>query len=222
MIEELDYVNFNMNLLLFLWIVHGYKLEGCKIMQIITRITSMIWLATLAGKNDDTSEALFKLNNVKYIIADEFVKSNSVVRTLTFFNFPLMHADDEADNEEKNGIDHRHVGQFYSFGFHFSLLCFNVISFSRKPSNFKITRQGSIERKLKQKSDKNLKWQRTDNRLQKLAAYAKLRLKWRPHGLVTSLVMCGEKQLANFSFPLLQNVYAKSQIPLRTVTCSYC
>lgn len=94
MIEELDYVNFNMNLLLSLWIVHGYKLEGCKIMQIITRITSMIWLATLAGKNDDTSEALFKLNNVKYIIADEFVKSNSVVRTLTFFNFPLMHADD--------------------------------------------------------------------------------------------------------------------------------
>ena len=42
MIEELDYVNFNMNLLLFLWIVQGYKLEGCKIMQIVTRITSMI------------------------------------------------------------------------------------------------------------------------------------------------------------------------------------
>ena len=100
MIEELDYVNFNMNLLLFLWIVHGYKLEGCKIMQIITRITSMIWLATLAGKNDDTSEALFKLNNVKYIIADEFVKSNSVVRTLTFFNFPLMHADDVSKQEK--------------------------------------------------------------------------------------------------------------------------
>lgn len=78
----------------------------------------------------------------------------------------------------------------------------------------KVSFKGNIEKnEIKISKDKRL-----NNRLQKITAYAKLRLKWRPQSFLMSLVMSLKKHPAKL--PLASKRVAKSEIPFKTLNRS--